>query len=157
MKILQKNTNNIINELKKGIKETSKYLFSHHTKKELYKCYCISIKKQKIYFCSRCLGIYIGIIFGLIFYFLTSLNIELYYLLIFIFPFFTYFDWNISSFTNHKGNNLLSTFFGILLGMAYILGLILLFNNFPDYIILLIGLFYITISLFSIYKKIKNK
>ena len=143
----------IFNELRIGLRKTSKYFLSHHEPKEYYKCYSLKTKKNNLYFCSRCLGIYLGIIIGLIFHFSKSFNEPHYYLPIIIFPIFTLIDWSIAAFTKYKSNNLVRSGFGILLGIAYSLGLILFFKTFPNYLLIFPGFFYIVISFFLIMKQ----
>ena len=143
----------VFDELKQGIKETSKYIFSHHQPEEYYKCYSLKMKNNKIYFCSRCLGIYFGIFLGILSHHLEIFNEFIIYVAIAIFPFFTIVDWTISAFNIHKSHNFLRTFFGILLGIAYSYGMILFFTKFPNYYVIVIGLFYIMISLSLLFYK----
>ena len=95
----------IFREMKIGIKETSKYILSHHEPKDYYKCYLLKLNNKKLYFCSRCTGIYIGIIIGLLLHFSKSVNEYYYYYPIIIFPIFTLIDWSITAFTNNKSTN----------------------------------------------------
>jgi len=142
-----------LKELKRGIKETSKYMLSHHKKEDYYKCYLLKLKNNQIAFCSRCLGIYLGIVMGIILFSLQIFNKNLYYLSIAFFPIFTILDWSISAFTKSKSNNFFRTFSGIFLGIAYAFGLILFFKTFPNYFIIFIGFFYIILSFLLILKK----
>lgn len=147
----------ILKELKKGINETLKYIFSHHLPNEYYKCYLVKIRNRNIYICSRCLGIYLGILCGIFIYFLNIFNEFISYFIISIFPLFTLIDWIISTFNIHKSYNFFRTFFGILLGIAYSFGVILFFREFPNYYVISIGLFYILISLFLLFLRPKKK
>ncbi len=144
----------IIKELKRGINETSKYILSHHQKEDYYKCYLLKIKDKQIAFCSRCLGIYLGILLGIILFTLQIINKNLSYLIIAFFPLFALIDWSISAFTKSKGNNLIRTFSGIFLGIAYSFGFLLFLKTFPNYFIIIIGFFYAIISFLLI--KIKR-
>ncbi|MFO8015627.1 MAG: DUF2085 domain-containing protein [Candidatus Woesearchaeota archaeon] len=136
----------IFGELERGIKETSKYLLSHHKKEDYYKCYILKFKEHQVAICSRCLGIYVGIMIGAGLFYLQAFSKDVYYISIIIFPFFTLFDWSISAFTAYKGNNYFRTFFGILLGIAYAFGIIIFFKTFPNLIVISIGAFYIIIT-----------
>ena len=142
----------ILNEFKKGIKETSKYFLSHHKREDYYKCYILNFKKNQIALCSRCLGIYIGIIIGITLFYLQIYNRNFYYFSIAFFPIFTIIDYSISNFTKYKSNNFFRTSSGILLGVAYALSLILFFKTFLNYFIIIIGLIYLIIALILILK-----
>ena len=146
----------IFREMKIGLKETAKYFLSHHEPEEYYKCYLLKLKNTKFYFCSRCLGIYLGILIGLILHISKSINEYYYYYLIILFPIFTLIDWSITAFTNYKSNNFFRSGFGILLGIPYSLGLILFFKTFPNYYLIFIGLFYAIVSVLLILKQKKH-
>ena len=141
----------ILNEIKVGLKETSKYVLSHHPPNEYFKCYSLMIGNKKIYFCARCLGIYLGIFLGIIIY-SYELFIDRYYAFIIIFPIFTFIDWAISGSKINRSYNYVRTFFGILLGIAYILGLILFIETFPNIFLTIVVLFYITITFLLLFK-----
>ena len=145
----------ILKELKRGIKETSKYVFSHHKKENYYKCYLFKLKNHQIAICSRCLGIYLGIAMGVILFSLQILNKNVYYYSIAFFPIFIIIDWSISAFTKYKSNNLLRTTSGMFLGVAYAFGLILFFKTFPNYFVIIIGFFYLILTLLLILIKEK--
>ena len=53
-----------LSEIKKGLLLTGKYLLSHHDISEYYKCYRIRAFDKNIYVCSRCLGVYFGLVIG---------------------------------------------------------------------------------------------
>jgi len=55
-------------------------------------------------------------------------------------------DWSINAFNIHKSYNMLRTFFGILLGIAYSFGLIICFLDFPNFGVIIIGTFYALIA-----------
>jgi uncharacterized membrane protein len=143
----------ICSEIKEGVKSTSKYILSHHQPHEYYKCYHCSFFGRNVFFCSRCLGIYIGIILGFILLPLNLFTQKEYYLIISIFPMFTLIDWSISAFKLHKSHNLIRTFIGILLGIAYILALKGFFQTFPNYKLILIGIIYTILSICLLYAK----
>lgn len=142
-----------LKEFKRGIKETSKYMLSHHKKENYCKCYLFKFKNHQIAICSRCFGVYLGITIGIILFSLQIFNKNSNYFSIAFFPIFTIIDWSISAFTQYKSNNLFRTLFGILLGIAYAFGLILFFKTFPNYFIISIGLFYITLTVLLILKQ----
>lgn len=147
--------NNFFEELKEGLKETAKYLFSHHEPKEYYKCYLFGTDNTKIHFCSRCLGIYLGILFGLLIYLNFNLSPKIFYFFITIFPLFALADWFRTNKKIYLGNNFLRSFSGFFLGIAYIWGIFLFFKNFPDYYLTFIFFIYILIVIFLLFP-IKN-
>lgn len=128
------------NELKKGLIDTRYYIFSHHEYSQLYRCYSLSIFNKETHVCARCLGVYPGILFGIIAYlFYTSelTNIAL----VFVLPLPALIDWSITSFTDFHGHNIIRTGTGIFLGTGYGLG-ILIFVSTLDARILAIGVIY---------------
>jgi len=147
------NINIIFQEVRLGIRKTSNYILSHHEPNEYYKCYNLNIKNKNIYFCSRCVGIYIGIIVGLILNNINLINKENYYLIIILFPIFALIDWSIDAFTEYDNNKFLSSISGIFLGIAYILGVLLFIETFPNYFLILLGTIYSLLTLILIILK----
>ncbi len=147
--------NYLLKELKRGLSEVSKYILSHHKKEDYYKCYLFKIKNKQIAFCSRCLGVYLGILLGIVLLTFQIPNKNLYYFVIAFFPIFALIDWSISAFKKSKGNNILRTSSGIFLGIAYAFGFFLFFKTFPNYYIICIGFFYIVLTFLLI--KIKRR
>lgn len=143
----------IFKEIKIALKETSRYILSHHQPEEYYKCYSLTILDQKIHVCSRCLGIYFGILMGIGIFPIDILNSRSFYLLIAILPLFTLIDWSVSAFKIHKSYNTVRTGFGALLGISYSIGLIIFFKTFPNYYIIVVGLVYALISLLLLRKQ----
>jgi uncharacterized membrane protein len=147
------NTKLIFSETKIALKETSKYILSHHQPEEYYKCYCLNILNKKIHICSRCLGIYAGILIGVIFFNPDTQNLRHYYLLLAVLPLFTLIDWSVSAFKIHRSYNVVRTVFGVLLGISYLIGLIILLKTVPNYYIIGIGLAYSLIAVFLLQKQ----
>lgn len=139
-------------EIISGLNETSKYLISHHKCNEYYKCLELNYSGKKHYICSRCLGIYTGIISNFLYYSFISVN-HLSYITIAILPIVALIDWSITAFGIHKSNNISRTLSGFLLGIAYFNGSLLLFQNITDHIILAIGAFYASASMLLLYLK----
>jgi len=131
----------ILSEMGVGIKKTAQYILSHHESNEFYKCYFLKIKNTKLYLCSRCFGIYLGIVMGLAaiwFMFLESV----WFLFIILAPIPALMDWTVTEFSNKKGYNVIRTITGFLLGIAYAIAVFLLITEFPSFKVLLVGLFY---------------
>ncbi|MFP4038498.1 MAG: DUF2085 domain-containing protein [Candidatus Nanohaloarchaea archaeon] len=131
-------------EFRKGLKETRRHLLSHHRDEELYRCY----KVRGEHLCSRCTGIYPGILAGLYLIFssnpLSIAAVALSGVPTLIEKFFT-------GVKNFKGYNTVRTGSGLLLGAGYINGLYLLIQNPFNPEILSTGLFYITAGLLLLY------
>ncbi len=140
-------SNDLFKEFKKGISEASKYVLSHHLPEDYYKCYSLRFKNKRIYFCSRCLGVYIGICLGLTIFLLGLGGRIDYYFLVTSLPLFALFDWTLTNKRIYRSNNLIRSTSGICLGIAYSLGLMLLITSFPDYYVLLVGLLYMVVCL----------
>lgn len=148
------NTKLIFSETKIALKETSKYILSHHQPEEYYKCYSLNILNKKIHVCSRCLGIYAGILIGITFFHPGTQNLShYYYLLLAVLPLFTLIDWSVSAFKIHRSWNVVRTVFGVLLGISYFAGLIILLKTFPNCYIIGIGLAYSLIAVFLLQKQ----
>lgn len=147
------NTKLIFSETKIALKETSKYILSHHQPEEYYKCYSLNILNKKIHICSRCLGIYAGILIGIILFRPDTQNLRYYYLLLAVLPLFTLIDWSVSAFKIHRSYNAVRTVFGVLLGISYFIGLIILLKTSPNYYIIGIGLAYSLIAVFLMQKQ----
>ena len=129
-------------EIKKGILETRKYVLSHHEPNEYHHCYTIDISGEPVRLCARCLGIYPGIGVGILVGDLTIPN-EIALLLISLLPIFALVDWSVTTFTERRGKNTIRTFTGLLLGIAYGLGIILLLRG--ELIIIAVGLPYFVV------------
>ena len=132
----------IASELKTGLRKASRYLLSHHEEGELYRCYALRLGKRTVHLCSRCVGIYAGIALGLGFHSWGVLPRSAYLPAVAVLPLFGLVDWSVSAFTGWKGYNLLRTLTGLLLGIAYTLGLVLFFTSFPNLAVAWIGVFY---------------
>lgn len=132
----------IDSELKRGISETSRYLLSHHTDSEIYRCYALRLGKRTVHLCSRCVGVYAGILLGALLHALRLLPRSAYLPAVAVLPLFALLDWSASAFTGWKGHNPLRTLTGLLLGMAYALGITLFLTSFPNLAVAWLGLFY---------------
>ncbi|WMW24002.1 DUF2085 domain-containing protein [Methanolobus sediminis] len=147
-------TTSLKSEILSGLNETSKYLLSHHEVSEYYKCLELEHDGKKHYLCARCFGIYTGLIIGFLYYNYIS-DSHLSYALISILPMPAIIDWSISAFEINRSKNLFRIISGFLLGIAYLNGILLLFRNFPDYTILAIGIFYVSLALLLLFLKKK--
>ncbi len=129
-------------EFEAGLRKTSRYLLSHHIDSELYRCYALRLGKRAVHLCSRCVGIYAGILLGALLHALRLLPRSAYLPAVAVLPLFALLDWSASAFTGWKGHNPLRTLTGLLLGMAYALGINLFLTSFPNLAVAWLGLFY---------------
>lgn len=112
-------------ELRRGLSETRRYLLSHHQPHEWDRCHQATIFGQEVRLCARCSGIYPGLIAGTVAG-VAGLLPSMPLLIIALFPAPALLDWSLTTFTERRGNNLVRTTTGALLGYAYGLGLYLL-------------------------------
>ncbi len=109
--------------LREGLAEARPYLLSHHQPSEYHRCYSPTIAGRRIHVCARCLGVYLGIVAGL----LTPAGaVSAPVALVALAPFPALLDWVLTTFTNRAGYNSVRTTTGVLLGWGYGLGLGLL-------------------------------
>jgi uncharacterized membrane protein len=141
-----------LKELKFGIGYTIPYLLSHHEEKEYYKC----VRIRGIVVCTRCLGVYLGIITSIIFILTGNLLIkENVVWVVSIFPMFALLDWAMTSFTLNKSNNYFRIVSGFFLGVAYPQGVLLFVSG--TYSVILVAMAYglLALSLLFLHKKPK--
>lgn len=112
-----------MSELREGLRQTWPYLLAHHRPADWSHCYGPRVFGRRIRVCARCLGIYPGIIVGILAYghwFPADTRLTLILLL----PIPALVDWILTAFTARRGSNGLRTLTGGLLGCAYGLGLL---------------------------------
>lgn len=142
-----KSTNSSIfsfSEFNSALKETSKYILSHHSTKDYDKCWRIG----EFRLCTRCIGIYFGILIGALIYYLGLLK-GYYFSIISIFPIFMFLDWFLTKKKITRSHNLIRIGTGALCGIAYSLGLILLVKEQILYV-LAPGIIYTLLGAFGI-------
>ncbi|WP_336328422.1 DUF2085 domain-containing protein [Halovenus sp. HT40] len=127
-------------ELREGLVETRKYLLSHHVPSEYHRCYSPVVAGRQLHVCARCLGIYPGIVFGI----LVTLLARPPLLLVAVMPLPALLDWSLTTFTDRVGSNPVRTITGLLLGSGYGLGLGLLFDG--EFTVLAIGFGYAIVA-----------
>lgn len=109
-------------ELRSGLRAAQPYLLSHHEPHEWDRCYAPVLFGRRVRVCARCLGIYPGIVVGLLataYAPPAATGLEL----LLVLPPFALLDWALTTFTRRSGWNAVRTTTGALLGYAYGIGL----------------------------------
>ncbi len=114
-------------ELRRGLRETRRYLLSHHEPAEYYRCYRVGVRGREARLCARCTGVYPGIVLGLVTLLLTTYDPR-HLALVVVLPVPALVDWAATSFGGRRGSNAVRTATGGLLGYGYGLGLGYLFG-----------------------------
>lgn len=127
-------------ELAKGWAETRRYLLSHHEPAAWDRCYAPPIRGRRVRLCARCLGIYPGILLGVIAAMLFRMPVS-HYVLVGLLPLPALVDWTITTVTDRAGHNVVRTLTGLLLGVGYAVGLVNVIGN-GDLGVIAIGGFY---------------
>jgi uncharacterized membrane protein len=132
-------------EFKKALKKTAPYLLSHHSEENRDRCYKVSIIGREIHLCSRCTGIYIGILLAFSsFTVLNGFSVSTVFLL--AFP--TILEKYMTDILGYNSRNFLRTLNGILIGFAYVWGVKLFAQNPFDPAIIFTGTFFLVSGLF---------
>ncbi|SEH36668.1 Predicted membrane protein [Halopenitus malekzadehii] len=133
-------------ELRAGLAETRRYLLSHHKPAEYDRCHRISIGSLTLRLCARCSGIYPGIMAGIALGIGGWLQGPIGLLVIAVFPIAALVDWALTAGDPGAGSNRIRTVTGLLLGIAYGLGMHRLLLD-GDLRILAIGVGYAAVVL----------
>jgi len=115
----------IFSHLKRVIDEVGEdrviALIAHHEPDQFYKTIEFKIFNKSIRLCTRCTGIYLGII-ATILLFLSAINIPyiFQFVIIFAFPVPAMLDWGLDKYDLWKGSNTTRFISGFMLGVCYI-------------------------------------
>jgi len=126
-------------EFRSGLAETRQYLLSHHEPHDHYRTYLVEIVGRRARLCARCTGVYPGIAAGLLAGLLGGGSFAS-LLLVALFPLPALLEWTATRFTPRRGYNAVRTATGLLLGYAYGVGAVRLFDG--DLRVLLVGFCY---------------
>ncbi len=108
-------------EFRKGLSRTLPHLLAHHGAAQFDRCYTVEFDGRTIRICARCLGIYPGILLGILAFMFgppTSRSIVLVYVL----PAPALIDWARTTNQPAAGSNSVRTGAGLMLGYGYALG-----------------------------------
>ncbi len=127
-------------------------LIAHHEPDQSYKTIKISFFKKNIRLCTRCTGIYFGIILTLL-YLLLSLTIPyiIELVIIYAFPIPAIFDWGLEKYNLWKGNNATRFISGFMLGICYIFIWTRFIQNPLDIVVWAVAIVYVIIVCFVLY------
>ncbi|WP_096391647.1 DUF2085 domain-containing protein [Halopenitus persicus] len=128
-------------ELRAGLAETRRYLLSHHEPAEYDRCHRLRVGSRTIHLCARCSGVYPGIVVGSVLGIGGWLPGSLGLAAIAVLPLAALVDWSLTAGRPDAGSNRVRTATGLLLGIAYGLGLHRLLLG-DDRRVLLIGVGY---------------
>lgn len=116
----------IFSNLKRVIDEVGEdrfyALLAHHEPDKFYKTIKFSLFNKNLRLCTRCTGIYLGIITIILYllFLLTTPDI-LMSKIIYAFPIPAMLDWGLEKYSIWKGNNTIRFVSGFMLGICYVL------------------------------------
>jgi uncharacterized membrane protein len=143
----------IFSNLKRVIDEVGEdrvlALIAHHEPEQFYKTIKFSLFNKNIRLCTRCTGIYLGIITTIL-YLLFSLSTPeiLMPRIIYTFPIPAMLDWGLEKYGIYKGNNATRFVSGFMLGICYVFLWTKFIQNPFDIEVWLIAIFYVIIAYF---------
>jgi len=114
-------------ELRKGLARTRRYLLAHHPPSGFHRCYAPVVAGRRVRLCARCLGVYPGIVAGVLVSLLAPWESPV--VPVAVLPLPALVDWSLTTFRDWEGSNPVRTATGVLLGCGYGLGLPALFSE----------------------------
>jgi len=122
-------------------------ILAHHLPKDYDRC----IKIGKSHFCTRCIGLYVGLFTFLILFFnnLFFTNSQILYM-VYLLPILPGIDWSIHKFNIYQGTNLTRIVTGYIMGIAYAGIIYSLYKNIFNYTIWVTIFIYVTIIILVI-------
>lgn len=115
----------IFSNLKRVIDEVGEdrvlALIAHHEPDQFYKTIKFSLFNKNIRFCTRCTGIYFGIILTVLYLFFSLTTPEIFaFGIMYAFPIPAMLDWGLEKYSIWKGNNATRFVSGFMLGICYV-------------------------------------
>jgi uncharacterized membrane protein len=152
----------IFSNLKRVIDEVGEdrvlALIAHHEPDQFYKTIKFSIFNKNIRLCTRCTGIYLGIITTVLYLLLSLTTPEiLIFVIIFTFPIPAMLDWGLDKYGVWKGNNATRFVSGFMLGICYIFLWMRFIRNPFDIAVWSVAIFYVIIVSFVLTHNKINK
>lgn len=151
----------IFSELKKVIDEVGEdrvyALIAHHEPDQFHKTIRFRAFNKSIRLCTRCTGIYFGIIATVLF-FLLKLNIPHIFqlIIIFTFPIPAVIDWGLDKYNLWGGNNATRFVSGFMLGICYIFLWARFIQNPLDIVVWSVAIVYATVVGFVLFTHKKH-
>jgi len=112
-------------ELRRGLRETGRYLLSHHEPGERDRCHAVWLpgRDRPVRLCARCAGVYPGIALGVA----AAATAPVPTLpLVALLPAPALADWATTALAGRRGSNAVRTLTGVALGAGYGVGLVAL-------------------------------
>lgn len=153
-----KRSTHIFSDLKRVFDEVGKdrvfALIAHHEAANFHKTILFRVFNTNIRLCTRCTGIYLGII-ATILLLLFAINIPhiLQLIIIFAFPIPAMIDWGLDKYNLWKGSSTTRFVSGFMLGICYIFLWARFIKNPLDIMVWLSAVVYSTIAGFILYTK----
>jgi len=143
----------ILSNLKRVINEVGEErvlaLIAHHEPDQFYKTIKVSFFSKNIRLCTRCTGIYFGIIITVLYLLFSSANLEIFLVgIMYAFPIPAILDWGLEKYSAWKGNNATRFFSGFMLGICYVFLWTKFIQNPFDIELWSIAIFYVVIAYF---------
>jgi len=112
----------LVREVRAGLAETRRYLLAHHRPGEYDRCYHVRVRGHDERVCARCVGVYPGIVAGLV---AVALGWApgWQFLALVTLPAVALVDWAVTAIGDRDGTNPVRTATGAALGVGYGLGL----------------------------------
>lgn len=128
-------------ELRKGLKRTSRYVLSHHRPEDFNRCYHLSFLNHSFHLCARCSGIFPGIFTGLALAFWLNFQISLPLIALSGIP--TLIEKYFTGVKKYEGFNSLRTLTGFILGFGYVQAILLFLENPGNIFLYAMAVFYL--------------
>ncbi|MFB6116718.1 MAG: DUF2085 domain-containing protein [Candidatus Nanosalina sp.] len=128
-------------ELRKGLKRTSRYVLSHHRPEDFNRCYHLSFLNYSFHLCARCSGIFPGIFTGLVFGFWLNLQVSLPLITVSGIP--TLIEKYFTGVKEYEGFNSVRSLTGFALGFGYIQGILFFLDNPGNVFLYAVAVFYL--------------
>lgn len=142
----------IFSNLKRVIDEVGEErvlaLIAHHEPDQFYKTIKVSFFNKNIRLCTRCTGIYFGIILTVLYLLFSSVTHKLFSGIMYALPIPAMLDWGLGKYGVWKGNNATRFVSGFMLGICYVFMWTKFIQDPFDIELYSIAIFYVIIAYF---------